>query len=321
MTHRSDRIDATVAKLDPVADEELTSLSQSPAAQALFEEVVSVQPNETNNEERGALGARHPHWRSRLAWACAAGVVVAAAVLGIALTLHNPAPAAAAVEFRTSGNYIVAIVVNPYAATQQLDAAFAAYGLDITLKLVPVSPSLVGGVVYMDEPSGASAIETLPSSTREAPGGPLQVGLRIPIDFKGHADIDLGRAARPGEAYVSTGDAFAPGEALYKSGLLGMRVSAAELKLKALGLSAEWRDERLTGGAGVGLPTPVASATASPGTAASPTPATSSSPTPTSGESVTVSPQQIPNNWVTGAVPLAPGKVLIFTQAQKPSQQ
>jgi hypothetical protein len=245
--------------------------------------------------------------------------VVAAALLSITLALHNPAPAAAAVEFSRSDGYIVATVVNPYAAAQQLDAAFAAYGLDIDLKLVPVSPSLVGGVVYMDEPSGASGIETLSSPTREAPGGPLQVGLRIPVDFTGHADIDLGRAARPGETYVSAGDAFAPGEALYKSGLLGMRVREAVVRLEALGLTAEWRDQRA---ASSGLPRPIPSPSASPAASASPTPVASSSPAPilmpASGESLAVSPQEIPDNWVTGAVPIAPGKVLIFTSKEKP---
>ena len=78
-------------------------------------------------------------------------------------------------------------------------------------------------------------------------------------DFKGQADIVLGRTARPGESYVSTGDAFAPGEVLYGSGLVRMRVSAALIKLKALGLSAEWRDLRVAKPAKGSLPTPVAS--------------------------------------------------------------
>ena len=33
---------------------------------------------------------------------------------------------------------------------------------------------------------------------------------------------------------------------------------------------------------------------------------------------MTVTAADIPNNWVTGAVPLAEGKVLIFTSKQKP---
>jgi hypothetical protein len=254
----------------------------------------------------------------------AVAVVVAAAAFGITSALRQTPPAAAAVEFRTSGDYIVAIIENPYAAAQQLDAAFAAYGLDITLKLVPVSPSMVGAVVYMGLPSGMGGIEVLYSPSRKAPGGPLPIGLRIPVDFKGHADIVLGRAARPGETYVSTGDAFAPGEALYGSGLLGMRVSEALVKLQALGLSAEWRDERSTGFTSGTLPTPVPSPTASPAPTASPgapSPSASSSPAPSSGESVAVNPEDILNNWVTGADPLAPGKVLIFTSAQKPAQQ
>ena len=37
------------------------------------------------------------------------------------------------------------------------------------------------------------------------------------------------------------------------------------------------------------------------------------------GVSVTVKAQDIPDNWVTGAVPIADGKVLIFTSKEKPS--
>jgi hypothetical protein len=173
----------------------------------------------------------------------------------------------------------------------------------------------VGSVVYMGSSAGASDIGVLYSPTKQAPGGPLPIGLRIPADFKGQADIVLGRAARPGETYVSTGDAFAPGEVLHGSGLMGMRVSAALVKLKALGLSAEWRDLRAVKPVKGSLPTPVAS----PAPGVSPRP--SSTATPVSEESVAVDPKEILNNVVIGADPLAPGRVLILTQAQKASRR
>ena len=259
------------------------------------------------------LGRPHSRRRVRLLAGAAAALLAAVAVFALAVALRQAPPAAAAVEFRTQGNYIVATVVDPYAAEQQLDAAFAAHGLNITLELVPVSPSMVGSVVYMGSSARASDIGVLYSATKQAPGGPLPIGLRIPVDFKGQADIMLGRAARPGETYVSAGDAFAPGEALHGSGLMGMRVSAALVKLNALGLSAEWRAWRVVKPAKGGLPTPVAS----PTSGASPAPGISGE--PASAESVTVDPQTIPNNVVYDAIPLAPGRVLILTQAQKVS--
>ena len=126
---------------------------------------------------------------------------------------------------------------------------------------------------------------------------------------------------------MSAGDAFAPGEALYRSGLVGMRVSEAAPRLKQLGLTAEWRDERADTSAPVpaSSPAPVPSPTATvaaPGSLPTSS-AASASASPqakvTSGVSVTVTAEDIPDNWVTGAVPIAEGKVLVFTSKDKPS--
>ena len=322
MADKSEPMNDALAKLRGIGDQDLTSLSHSPAAQALFEEVVSVQHQETLEERqvpKRARRGRGPRRRARLVWAAAAAaVVVAAGIFGVTAALRDT-PTAEAVSFSTSGSFIVAKIEDPYAAAQQLDAAFAAHGLDITLKLVPVSPSMVGAVVYMGTSDGASDIGILYSSSRKAPGGPLPIGLRIPADFKGQADIVLGRAARPDETYVSTGDAFAPGEALYKSDLKGMRVSEAVVRLQALGLTAEWRDERPASAlAPSATPAPVPPPTSSPGPSASPA-GDGSGAGATSSESVTVRPEDIPDNWVTGAVPIAEGRVLIFTSKEKPS--
>lgn len=324
---RSARIDHAVAKLDRLSNEQLAHLSQSPAAQALLREVTAMDHDAQARASRVSGGVRS---RRRLIPVVAAAAGVTALVFALTIALRPAPPAAAAVQFRTSGQYIVATVVNPYAAEQQLDAAFAAHGLQITLKLVPVSPSLVGSVVYMGSSADASQIGVLYSKTKQAPGGPLPIGLRIPVDFRGSADIVLGRAARAGETYVSTGDAFAPGEALHGSGLLGMQVSAALAKLRQLGLSAQWRVVQPAGGSVGNLPAPVASPapgatpvvipTPSPLPTGSPQAGASASPAP-GGTSQYVDPSTILNYWVIGADPVAAGRVLIFTQAQKPSAQ
>ena len=314
---RPERIEQAVAKLRRVSDEQLASQSQSPAAQALFEEVTSM-----DRDPQSTLVTVRPHRRRRrLVLAAAAAAVAAAAVFGVSLALRQAPPAGAAVQFRSSGGFIVATVQDPYAGAQQrLDAAFAAHDLDIHLKLVPVSPSMVGSVVYMGSSAGAGDIGVLYSRTRQAPGGPLPVGLRIPVDFKGQADIVLGRAARAGETYVSAGDAFAPREALHGSGLVGMRVSAAVVKLRELGLTAEWRDKKAApaGAAPQPVPSPTAQARRR-----RPPPALQARRLPRlrrrRGHLAGRDPGSIPDNWVTGAVPLAAGKVLIFTQAQRPA--
>ena len=235
---------------------------------------------EQSRQPRSALGERHPRRRRRLAWAAAAAaIVIAAAAFGLTSALDDTAPATAAVSFSRSDGYIVASVENPFAAAAQLRAAFVAHGLDIDLELIPASPSAVGTVVFFDGPSGGPQIEPLYSSTRPSPGGMATVGLRIPENFRGHASIYLGRGARPGEDYVSTGDAFAPGEALYKSGIQGMQVAAAAKVVSGLGLTAVWRD----------------------------------------AQNLDAQPQAIPDNWVSRADPQAPGKVLIFTSKEKPA--
>lgn len=179
----------------------------------------------------------------RVAVVAAAAAIVMAATFGAAQLLR-PSPAEASVEFSSSGTWVVATITDPFAAQDELRAAFASRGLDIDVRLVPVSPSMVGTVISMSgsaQKGGAGAIRTLADASQQAPGGPQQIGLRVPGDFEGHADITLGRPAKPGEVYQSAGDAFSPGEVLHASGLKGMRVSDAVTKLEALGLTAVWR--------------------------------------------------------------------------------
>jgi hypothetical protein len=93
---------------------------------------------------------------------------------------------------------------------------FKAHHLDITLRMLPVSPSLVGTVVYTDASSSAveSEVTMIYAKCASAPSGGNRcaVGIKIPLDFHGQYAVDFGRAARPGEAYVSTNSASASGE-------------------------------------------------------------------------------------------------------------
>jgi hypothetical protein len=355
MTSPHDRVDEAAARLQRVRDEQLASLSDSPAAQSLCEEVVAMDRTEatatkpstsssisSRNAGRGGSGGapQRPRRRRGLAigWATAAAVlVVAGAVLGVVFAMQG-APADAAVQFTESGGFIVATVQDPFAAKERLDAAFAANGLDIDLKLLPVSPSIVGSVVFME----GTGIETTPSPERKGPAGALPVTLRIPADFKGHAAIVLGRAARPGEQYESAGDAFAEGECLHGVALVGMTAEQAVAKLNELGIRAQWRaetwgDETAPEAVPVPTPTPTASASAAagPSDGSSPSPAsptvdasaapdqTQPSPTATAGKIKTgrcdvVTPDKIAGWYVTGAVPWAPDEVVIFAQEARP---
>lgn len=221
----------------------------SPAQRdALLREITST-PRPLAADEQNAATTRQRGMRSRAsrrpllvlaASAIAAGVAVAVLVLNSAVQTQ---PARAAVSFRTAADgELVATVRNPFAAEKQLDAAFAAHGLHITVSLVPVSPSLVGTVVYSSDNGGNDAIQTIGHGPCLTGGGGCPIGLKIPSNFTGRGYITLGRPAKAGESYESTASAFAPGEALHCSGLFGARVSAAMSVLHARGVTvAQWR--------------------------------------------------------------------------------
>lgn len=246
----------------------------------------SSRPAKRRNRRRLPVGSR---WSRGSVLAPTLGLVAAVAV-GVAVLATSsavtPQPAAGAVAFRTAaGGDIIATVTNPFAAVSQLRSAFAQRGFDITLNLVPVSPSLVGTVVYSSDEGGSSAIQPLQRGQCLNGGGGCSIGVKIPASFAGRGYITLGRPARPGETYESQASAFAPGEPLHCSGLLGSRVIAAQSALERDHLTVEWRE--------------VTAETSADGTQ------TSHSTTDTSPAS---------SNYIWDADMTAPGKVAIWTE-------
>ncbi len=135
---------------------------------------------------------------------------------------------AEALTFTRHGRYIDVIVRNPLADPRKYRAEFRAHGLNVSLKLLPVSPSIVGTVVYFGG-TGTGAIKVITARGKCFTGGggsACSVGLRVPVHFRGQADLVFGRAARPGEKYESTVSATAPGELLHGLRIVGKRVSA-----------------------------------------------------------------------------------------------
>jgi hypothetical protein len=137
--------------------------------------------------------------------------------VGPARTGPQAVQAAQALSFTTSGRYITVIVRNPLADPSRYRAEFAAHHLDITLTLVPASPSLVGTLVYSGQSGGADITPITAQGKCYTGGGgsACPVGVRIPVDFRGQAQLAFGRAARPGERYESTAPATAPGEVMH----------------------------------------------------------------------------------------------------------
>jgi len=141
--------------------------------------------------------------------------------------VHIGPAKAEALTFTRHGRYINVIVRNPLADPRKYRAEFRAHGLNVSLKLLPVSPSIVGTVVYFGG-TGTGAIKVITARGRCFTGGggsACPVGLRVPVDFRGQADLVFGRAARAGERYESTASATALGEVLHGLRISGKRVS------------------------------------------------------------------------------------------------
>jgi hypothetical protein len=215
------------------------------AGQITTQAVPPATPNHTplsHAQLSQTLPRRHTTRRRLLALAAvpvAAGVAAATLVMtpashgGANPAYHNATTTTAQpLAFIVGNGSITVLVRNPLADPSRYRAEFAKHHLNITLKLVPVSPSLVGTLIYSD----GSSLATITAKGRCYTGGggsACPVGVRIPAGFHGSADLVFGRAARPGEQFMSTASAFAPGEAMHGMRVTGMTVSQVLAELHA----------------------------------------------------------------------------------------
>jgi hypothetical protein len=277
----------------------------------------------------GAVLRRRPRV---LAVAGLAACGLAAALIGALASAPAVAPSShpnggrvSVVSFRypkhgPDSGYIVATVTDPFAAQSSLDAAFKAAGLDISVSLVAASPSAVGTVVEISEPSSGPQIESLTGgSCVTGGGGPgnCPIGLKIPRDFTGQGSVTIGRPARPGEAYETTNSAFAPGESLHCSGLIGATVATALPKLRALGITAQWRtpvSQPARAGQPVTTPVP-ASTTSMTSTTSSDTTETTTSSSSSSSDAAAGSATPPPAGYhIVDGDPVSAGVVILLAQ-------
>ena len=197
---------------------------------------------------------------------------------------------AEALTFTKVGGHIDVYVKDPLADPKRYRAEFKAHGMNITLTLVPASPSVVGTVVEFDG-SKMTPI-TAKGRCQTGGGGDCPVGMRVPIGDHEQANITFGRAARPGEQYESTAAATAPGEALHGLTVHGRTVATVLAMLAKRHVTVpQYRTM-------VAAP-PVA---AQPGASQ-----------PPQGGGLSESPKSVPGNWyVQDAVPWALNQVLLF---------
>ncbi len=208
--------------------------------------VDAIDRRQVGVRRRRLLGSGYSPLRRPLALSsvgAAAAGTIAAVVLSTTSGV-SPAPAQAVAFRTTASGDIVATVTNPFAAQAQLNAALAKHGLKVTVSLLPVSPSIVGTVLYVGESGAGDQIKALQGGHCLTGGGGCPIGIQIPNDFAGEGSITLGRPAKAGEQYESAASIFAPDEPLHCSGLLGARVSTALPALRAHNLAVvQWRED------------------------------------------------------------------------------
>jgi hypothetical protein len=232
-------LDDRLARLNPVQLADVSDPASTTEARGLLQAVLSQPAGPAAGDQLSRRRRPLPAALAATAVATAAAVV-GGLVLGVSYPQHQkqdkPAPNEQLVAFSVRHGKVIARITDPLAAASQLTAVFQAHGLHITVQAAPVSPSIVGTIVYTDTP----VIRTL-----WKPGCRLfllgcSVGLVIPASYTGHAMILVGRPARPGERYQYAASVFGIGEALRCSGLLGTPATAALPVLRKFGQRVIW---------------------------------------------------------------------------------
>ncbi len=231
-------IDRRLADANPVPVGDVSGAARSPEAVALLQGILAGP--EAGAPRSRAL-TRRAHVRAGWAAGLAAALLAAAVLLAVALWPAGTPSSGTRVRlvvFTRHGSDIVARITDPTAPAEQLTAAFRAHGLNIHVRTLPVSPSLVGTIVYSD----VRTIRDLHTGGC-LPGGGARcwIGMVIPANFTGGGNVSVGRAAGPGETYGSSADMFGPGEVLHCTGLLDQPVAKAVAVLRAKGLHARWQ--------------------------------------------------------------------------------
>lgn len=223
-----------ISRIAPVTDDEAARLARPDTVADLARSITATPRSVPGRRPRRRLflvGAP-------LAVGVAAGVAAAVLVAspgGQHRAVPPPVTARALSFVTNAGGGITVTVRDPLASPSTYRAEFARHHLNITLKLLPVSPSIVGTVVYIEEPSSGPQIATITArgACLEASGtNDCPVGVRIPSGFHGSAEVIFGRPAKPGEHYQSTASAFAPGEAMQRMNVHGETVAQVLAQLR-----------------------------------------------------------------------------------------
>ncbi|GLW23876.1 hypothetical protein Mame01_39190 [Microbispora amethystogenes] len=212
-------------------------------ARELLEEITShaMEEPETAGAEPGPGNPRR--WR-RWGLSVVAALVAALGLAGPGFLGLGAGPAAAALDIRQENGFYVVMVRDLYADPEVYQEQLRGLGLNVSLRLVPASPSLVGRIWEGTVRTGGErtaeggrrkdAIETIDGCLTA--DFPCAIGLRIPVGYTKKIDITLGRRGREGERYTLIASVDAPGEPLHCTGFRGERVDRVIALLRSRGV-------------------------------------------------------------------------------------
>ncbi|MCT9930854.1 hypothetical protein N5079_11555 [Planotetraspora sp. A-T 1434] len=233
MNHRDD-LYRLVARIAPDPGPGLT-----PIARELLEEIVSAPAprNPLMSRLKGFLRSR-----PRLAVA-AAPLTPVLLVVGWLLPGTaglGAAPASAALDIKRQGDHYVVMVKDLSADPAMYQRELRERGLDVEVRVEPVAPPSVGEAHAFDGTRDGHLITAIAAPGTCRPFASCAIGFRIPVTFRGHATVYLGRMARPGERYGILTAIDLPGEPFHCVDYVNKTVTEVMPMLVARGVRPEF---------------------------------------------------------------------------------
>ncbi|MET8340093.1 hypothetical protein ABZV14_36490 [Streptosporangium canum] len=217
-------VDEVVKRLAPDPGPGLT-----PVAQDLMNKIMDAEPASTT------LPTLRRRWRPLAALPIAAAVITGWALLG--------ASPASALDIKEEGDYYVIEVKDLYADSEMYESQLRGAGLNISLRLVPSTPGLVGHIQPSSPVPGGritqDKIKTIDQAGQCDKMGGCPIGVKIPKDFADSVEVVLGREARPGEKYEQSASFDAPGEPMHCVPFRYKPVSEVRAMLQERGLAID----------------------------------------------------------------------------------
>jgi hypothetical protein len=206
-----------------------------PEARELMNAIMDTEPAPTLAPVR-----RRRRLSLRITLPAAAVIVATVTVLGWTTGLPGfGLRPVAALDIKQEDGYYVVQVKDIYADPENYEAQLRAVGLDVSLRVIPATPGLVGRILATDDKEVVDQIKTIdrPGPCDKVGGCPI--GLKIPVGYAGSAYIRLGREARPGESFQSGTSISALGEPLHCVPHLNKTVAEVRALLKERGIAIE----------------------------------------------------------------------------------